>query len=47
MLALYFICMLMNLALPILITLSLIVLLYICYKRVYTLCFVMHVLGWG
>jgi hypothetical protein len=48
MLALYFICMLMNLAPPTLITLSLIALLLLyVYKRVYTLSFAMHVLGWG
>jgi hypothetical protein len=42
-LALYFICMLMNLALPILNIMSLTI--YV-YKRVYTLSFAMHVLGW-
>jgi hypothetical protein len=46
MLAFYFKCIVMNLALPSLIILSLIsLLLYIC-KCVYALSFAMHVLGW-
>jgi hypothetical protein len=49
MLALYLICMMMNLAQTYLFILSLIALLLLCYtyKRVYTLSFAMHVLGWA